>query len=148
MIERIIAVSLALGLVLSGTAWGVGLSNQNVQPTPYSNEAIHNKQALNQRVQAKGAKQQPSALYIDVRSWLEYQTDGIAGHAHIHYPDISSEIGQYAQSKDQTIYVYCAVGGRAEKARQSLIENGYSDVVNLGGVEDVKNMISDDYNTE
>ena len=29
-------------------------------------------------------------------------------------------------------------GGRAEKARQSLMSIGYTDVVNLGGIEDVK----------
>ena len=77
-------------------------------------------------------------LYVDVRSWVENQVDGIEGHAHIHYPDIATEIGQYAESKEQTIYVYCAVGGRAEKARQSLMSIGYTDVVNLGGIDDVK----------
>ncbi len=82
-----------------------------------------------------------SALFVDVRSWVEYQVDGIADHTHIHYPDITAEIGQYANSKDQLVYVYCAVGARAENARQALLAEGYTRVVNLGGIDEVKRQI-------
>ena len=81
-------------------------------------------------------------LYVDVRSWVENQVDAIEGHTHIHYLDIASEIRQYAQSKEQEIYLYCAVGGRAEKARESLMSIGYTNVVNLGGIEDVKESLN------
>lgn len=82
-----------------------------------------------------------SALFVDVRSWVEYQVDGIADHTHIHYPDIADEIDQYANSKDQLVYVYCAVGARAENARQALLAEGYTRVVNLGGIDEVKRQI-------
>ncbi len=82
-----------------------------------------------------------SALFVDVRSWVEYQVDGIADHTHIHYPDIADQIGQYANSKDQLVYVYCAVGARAENARQALLAEGYTRVVNLGGIDEVKRQI-------
>ncbi len=83
------------------------------------------------------------ALYVDVRSWAEHQYDGIDGDVHIHFEDILDKIGEYTSSKEQEIKVYCGVGGRAEKARQALMSAGYSNVVNLGGIDDVKKLKRD-----
>lgn len=91
--------------------------------------------ALNLSI-AGAAEEAP--VYVDVRSWAEYQVDGIESDVQIHYTDISSKIGEYVAHKDQPIAVYCAVGGRAEQARQTLISEGYTNVTNLGGINDVK----------
>ena len=134
-------LSLLLVLIVVGSA----------QTVLAGSSSVSTSQRLTQATQLPEAQQTPSkssesieapALYVDVRSWVENQVDGVEGHTQIHYPDIATEIGQYAQSKEQKIYVYCAVGGRAEKARQSLMSIGYTDVVNLGGIEDVKASLS------
>lgn len=91
-------------------------------------------------VSSVSANETSEPLFIDVRTWAEHQFDGIDGDLHIHYSDIIDEIEPLAQSKDQRIYVYCTRGIRAERARQSLIGQGYTNVVNLGGIEEVKQL--------
>jgi len=46
-------------------------------------------------------------------------------------------------AKNTPIYLYCAVGGRAEKARQSLLAAGYSNVTNAGGLEDARKLAAE-----
>jgi len=38
--------------------------------------------------------------------------------------------------KDERIYVYCKAGGRAEQAKTILEENGFTNVINIGGLSD------------
>ena len=77
-------------------------------------------------------------IYIDVRSWAEHQIDSIEGYVHIHSPDVVEQINNYTQQKDQAIYVYCGVGGRAEKAKQALLSAGFTNVTNMGGINDAR----------
>ena len=52
-------------------------------------------------------------------------------------------IARLGLAKDTPIYLYCAVGGRAEKARQSLVASGYSNVTNAGGLENARQLAAD-----
>ena len=38
--------------------------------------------------------------------------------------------------KDEPIFTYCAAGRRAERAKNLLIKNGFTNVTNLGGIQD------------
>ena len=38
--------------------------------------------------------------------------------------------------KDQKIYTYCRSGRRSQNATDILVDLGYEDVINLGGIED------------
>jgi phage shock protein E len=79
-----------------------------------------------------------SPVWIDVRSAEENTRDHIANDVHIEYQSIASEIGNYVADKDTPIYLYCAVGGRAAIAKLALTAMGYTQVVNSGGIEDVR----------
>lgn len=41
--------------------------------------------------------------------------------------------------RDSTIYVYCRSGNRSAEATQILKANGYSNITDLGGLDDLKN---------
>ncbi|WP_419581527.1 rhodanese-like domain-containing protein [Stieleria magnilauensis] len=47
-------------------------------------------------------------------------------------------MSEVTDDKDARIVVYCAVGGRAEKAKAKLEELGITNVENGGGFDDVK----------
>ena len=51
------------------------------------------------------------------------------------YPFDTIEVGvaKLDLAKGTPIYLYCAVGGRADKARRTLLAQGYTNVTNLGG---------------
>jgi phage shock protein E len=47
-------------------------------------------------------------------------------------------VAELGLAKGTPIYLYCAVGGRAEKARQSLQALGYTNVTNVGGLDNAR----------
>lgn len=84
------------------------------------------------------ADQGKDEVYIDVRTWFEHKIDHIDGDIRVHYTDIVGEVSQQFPDKTTPIRLYCAAGVRSEKAVKALQEVGYTDVVNVGGIEDVR----------
>ena len=86
------------------------------------------------------AEEQADVTWIDVRSWVEHQVDSIDGDTHIHYTDIVEEVSEAFPDKSSPIRLYCAVGGRSGKAEKALKDAGYTDVVNVGGIDDARKL--------
>ncbi|UJF24265.1 rhodanese-like domain-containing protein [Suttonella sp. R2A3] len=75
---------------------------------------------------------------IDVRSVQEYRAEHIGEAALMPYDNIAQIITSSEIAKDDTVYLYCRSGRRAEIARQTLQDMGYTNVVNLGSMQDAK----------
>ena len=75
---------------------------------------------------------------IDVRSQREWDAGHVERAAHIPYTEITERIAEVTGDKNARIVVYCAVGGRAGKAKRALERLGYTNVENAGGYDDVK----------
>lgn len=78
------------------------------------------------------------AVIIDVRTQKEWDSGHLAQAIHIPHTEIAQKIGDVASDKDAKIVLYCAVGGRAGKAKEVLDELGYTHVENAGGYDDIK----------
>ena len=78
------------------------------------------------------------ALWIDVRSADEYNIEHVSAAVNIPYTEINGRIGEVTGDRDALIYVYCRSGRRSGIAKDSLEQAGYTNVVNLGGLEDAK----------
>lgn len=77
-----------------------------------------------------------SYILLDVRTIEEYNAGHIPG-AHC-YPneDIDENITNVIYHKDTTIYVYCRSGNRSKQASEKLVNLGYTDVIEIGGIMD------------
>jgi rhodanese-related sulfurtransferase len=84
-----------------------------------------------------------NTLIVDVREAAEVQASGkIAGA--VHHPRGMLEFRADAEtpyhdknfSKDKTVILYCASGGRAALAGKVLKDMGYGQVFNVGGFKD------------
>ncbi len=72
---------------------------------------------------------------LDVRTNEEWATGYAKGAMHFDLARLQAgELPDIA--KDKSIYVYCAAGGRAEKAKVILEKAGYTNVINIGGLGD------------
>jgi len=83
------------------------------------------------------------ALVVDVRDAPEVEKSGkVAGALHVSRgmlefrADPASPYHDKAFSKDKTVIVYCASGGRSALAGKTLKDMGYTDVRNLGAFKD------------
>ena len=82
------------------------------------------------------------ALVVDVRDAPEVEASGkVAGAVHVSRgmlefrADPESPYYNEAFSKDRTVVLYCASGGRSALAGKVLQDLGYNDVRNLGGFQ-------------
>ena len=73
-------------------------------------------------------------IVIDVRTPEEFKEGHIEESSNVEWQIISSIIDEV--KKDQKIYLYCRSGRRSQNATDILIDLGYEDVTNLGGIKD------------
>jgi phage shock protein E len=80
------------------------------------------------------------AVWIDVRTPAEYAGGHLQQARLIPFDGIQAGVAGLHLAKDAPIYLYCAVGGRAEKARQTLLTLGYTNVTNAGGLDNARQL--------
>lgn len=74
---------------------------------------------------------------IDVRSKNEYESGHISNAINFDLIDLIN--GKFPQAeKDEQIILYCASGGRSERAKHALESAGYINVENGGGYYEMK----------
>ena len=115
---------------------GCGPSDQEDRPTdrPAAQSSARFAPAAQEAVSAVGAG---GALLLDVRTDAEYA----AGHAvdAMHVPLDGLQAGDRPDiAKDRAVYVYCTTGRRAAIATAILRDDGFENVVNIGGLADWK----------
>ena len=75
-------------------------------------------------------------ILLDVRRDDEFEEGHIPGAINIPNESIGKEEIAELPDKDQTIYVYCRSGNRSKQASQKLVDLGYTDVIEFGGIID------------
>lgn len=76
-------------------------------------------------------------LWIDVRTSEEYSSGHIEGSINIPYEHITSEIDEVTADKNADIRVYCRSGRRSGIAKKMLEAEGFTNVTNEGGYEEI-----------
>ncbi len=77
-------------------------------------------------------------LWIDVRSADEYSAGHIPGHANIPHDEITLRISELTTDKNTPIQLYCRSGRRSGIAVELLQQQGFTNVSNVGGIDDAK----------
>lgn len=83
------------------------------------------------------------AVWIDVRTPTEYASGHLQQARLIPFDGIEAGVSALQLDKDTPIYLYCAVGGRAEVARQRLQALGYSKAINAGSLENARRLYAE-----
>lgn len=74
---------------------------------------------------------------IDVRTKEEFDSGAVEGALNFELARI--EEGEVPNvPKDTELYLYCRSGGRSGRALEILLSHGFTNVTNLGGLEDAK----------
>lgn len=72
-------------------------------------------------------------IILDVRTKEEYEEGHIKGAVNVPNEEIASTTLPYA--KDDRIFVYCRSGNRSKQAAEKLVKLGYTDIINIGGIQ-------------
>lgn len=81
-------------------------------------------------------KQKEGAAIIDVRSREEYEEKHIAGSIHIPLEEVEEQLPVLYPDTNQELIFYCLSGVRSQTALEKAGELGYTNIYNLGGIDD------------
>lgn len=88
------------------------------------------------------AKNNPDAIIVDVRHDDEYKAGHIPGAVLLTMETITEETAaKVLPDKSQMILIYCRSGRRSKIAAQTLLELGYTNLIEFGGILDYKGKV-------
>jgi phage shock protein E len=107
-------------------------------PAPAQNSATNTQTVLPDRDPALAHRLvEHGAVLVDVRTPDEYATRHIDGAINIPVADFESRIAEVTKGDtSKPVVLYCGSGNRAGRAKKILEGHGYSQVTNLGGIDD------------
>ena len=86
--------------------------------------------------EAKKMMETEKTIVVDVRTIEEYNEGHIPNAVSIPLETIENEAEAKLKNKDDLILVYCRSGRRSREAALKLIEKGYTNVIDFGGIKD------------
>ncbi len=85
-----------------------------------------------------------STMIIDVRTPMEYHSVRLKNAINIPLNEIENKIRENVRNYNAAIILYCESGRRADIAKRILENMGYKNVINAGGLREIKNMAKKD----
>ena len=96
--------------------------------------------AVYMNITAEEAKQimdtEEGYIILDVRTQEEYDEGHIPGDIVISHEEIAEKAEGVLTDKNQLILVYCRSGRRSKQASEALLELGYTNIKEFGGIID------------
>ncbi|MGD0651778.1 MAG: rhodanese-like domain-containing protein [Verrucomicrobiia bacterium] len=77
------------------------------------------------------------ARVVDVRTPTEYAAGHYTGATNIPLQELQKRLNDVGPT-NQSVVVYCRTGTRSARAKQILLNAGFSDVTNAGGLSDLQ----------
>ena len=100
----------------------------------------NNQGAVYVNITAEEAKQimdsEEGYIILDVRTQEEYDQGHIPGAIVISHEEIAEKAEEVLTNKEQLILVYCRSGRRSKIAAEALVELGYTNIKEFGGIID------------
>ena len=125
LVKKLILLFLSVVLL---TACGQGAQKDQKQEAVYMNiTAQEAKEIMDTRT---------GYIILDTREQEEYDEGHIPGAILIPYTQIGEKAPQMLPDKDQLLLVYCRSGRRSKIASETLVELGYTNIMEFGGIID------------
>ena len=86
--------------------------------------------------EAKKMMETQKVIVVDVRTLEEYNEGHIPNAISVPLETIENKAEAKLKNKDDLILVYCRSGRRSREAALKLIEKGYTNVIDFGGIKD------------
>lgn len=80
------------------------------------------------------------AFLVDVRSSGEFASGSVKGAVNIPLDRLQSQLAKFKGKKN--IVVFCLSGGRSSQAKSILEQNGFQNIINGGGWQNVNQVVN------
>jgi phage shock protein E len=127
-IMKLKSLMIILMILVITTLSGCSTKNKSTESSSYT------------KITGKEAKEMmdddSTITVLDVRTVDEYNTGHIEGSINIPDNEITEKADEILSDKSATILVYCRSGRRSALAAANLVELGYSNIYDFGGIID------------
>ena len=107
---------------------GCGQANQNNQEAVYMNITAEEPKKI--------MDSEEGYIILDTRTQAEYDEGHIPGAIVISHDEITEKAEEVLTDKNRLILVYCRSGRRSKIAAEALVELGYTNIKEFGGIID------------
>ena len=119
---------------LQRQACTVGFKNIQIGLLPIELKSLEKEASETEEKQVVEAKDENSVLIIDVRTPEEFEGGAYPDAVNIPLDELMEHLDELGKNTAREIVVYCASGGRSAYAQRMLMQVGYSNVKNGGGI--------------
>ncbi len=122
-------------------AISVGFENMNLQLLPIEEKSIGEEKEVEKDTPPKKEEKPDDnrPLIVDVRTQGEFMSGAFPNAINIPLDDIMRNNADLGPNPNREIVVYCASGARSAYAKQVLMQRGYTNVMNGGGISAMMN---------
>ncbi len=129
------AVILLAAFLLSGCSTS-GVAPDSGQSAPASTAPAGAYQKISADEAYRMMTDTTGYLILDVRTQEEFDQGHIENAVLLPVTDMAEKAGKQLADKEQVILVYCRSGRRSEQAAQLLMDMGYTNIYDFGGIID------------
>ena len=125
--------------VISVLGFSCSKTGNEKQSLTISKEVKNGKKAEYKKITSDEAKKMietQKVIVVDVRTLEEYTEGHIPNAISVPLETIENKAEAKLKNKDDLILVYCRSGRRSREAALKLIEKGYTNVIDFGGIKD------------
>jgi Uncharacterized NAD(FAD)-dependent dehydrogenases len=115
-------------------ARAVGFNNVTIDLLPIEKKTVEKQEEKAVETTAAKPAETNSTLIVDVRTMEEFRTGAYPGAVNIPLDEVMARSSEFGDKSDREIIVYCASGGRSAYAQQILMQLGFTNVTNGGGL--------------
>ena len=115
-------------------ARAIGFKNISIELLPVEKKTIGEEVAEKETVTETKVTDQKSQLIVDVRTVAEFKSGAYPDAVNIPLDDLMRRRDELGTDLKRDIVVYCASGGRSAYAQRQLMQLGYINVTNGGGL--------------
>jgi rhodanese-related sulfurtransferase len=112
----------------------VGFKHIQVNLLPVELKSLDEETSKVEEKATEKAVDNNSPIVVDVRTPEEYETGAYPNAVNIPLDEIKERLEEFGDNADREIVVYCASGGRSAYAQRFLMQVGYLNVKNGGGI--------------
>ena len=124
--KKMIPILLMMMLFLTGCA----------APASTSNPEANTYRQITMQEAVEMMEKEENYIILDVRTHEEFAAGHIPGAIVVPNETIGTEEIPQLPDKDQLIMVYCRSGNRSKQASDKLVKQGYTNIVEFGGIID------------
>ena len=112
----------------------VGFKYLKIDLLPVELKSVDGENARNEDKSSIKANDNNSLLVVDVRTQEEFEEGAYPGSVNIPLDDLADRLAELGSNPGREIVVYCASGARSAYAQRMLMQMGYTNVKNGGGL--------------